>query len=174
MANTKRAVLLLGRWCTVIVAVGFLTVYVWRAVSARREKMLMFASSKNARVLSLAADQYFLERGPGHPSAASVVSRAKEEASEPSLPFTVTIQSHPMMLGGSKSGIIAFNDFVRWPGNPPSALPANFDLRTLLFSIPSPSHLFYPAPPVRLEPGEGEAEASLSILPDPAPPPAAP
>lgn len=170
MLISKRIFPFVARWCTVVAALGFLAFYVWRAGAARRAESMMFASSKNARVLSLAAEQYFLESGAGvHPVASPVRSdpfKTPKGDAWTKWAGETPASSEMIMMGGSKSGMIVVTDFVQLLGVPADVPRRTFDLQSVLFSVPSASGVFIEAPPVRLESSVGgEGESPVPVEP---------
>lgn len=170
VATSKRILSLVVRGLTVVLALGFLTFYVWRAASSRRQEAMMFASSKNARALSLAADQYFLEAGASAggpvPTSTPVPARVSdpfEARSEMEEPAGFVRPSRSLVMSGSKSmsgPLVA--PLVVFPrsGDPSSAVvdrPAGH--WRLWFSLWFPPEIGGGASAWRVEPGKGESVA---------------
>lgn len=135
MSTSKRAILIVVRWATVVVAVGFLVFYVGQA---RRKRMEMFSGSKNARALFSvetqatenqlvppAAGDQAIAPVPVVPPASSPPSTASKDTAAASDSFSFGVfPARPVTLGGSKSmsqPVMETSDMLRlWTLTPTS------------------------------------------------------
>ena len=128
MSTSKRVILIVVRWLTVVVAVGFLVFYVGQA---RRKRMELLSGSKNARALYSIETQETINRleapaASGNPAIAPipVIPTASPSPSAPSKNTEAGFESfrfgvfpaRPVTLGGSKSmsqPVVETSDMLR-------------------------------------------------------------